>query len=159
MFGAILHGAVAAFGWLPHWGDKLKAASKAFDSFANGVEAKIRGIPKFIPINIHATFTASALAAGYLGHHASGGRIGGSGWSIVGEQGPELIYAPGAMVKSNSESKQIAGVSGWSGAGGGAGEVHLHFHNSVITSKKDAADLVYDAIQTLKRTRRIQAAT
>jgi hypothetical protein len=33
VFGSILHGAVAAFGWVPWWGGQLRNASKNFDNF------------------------------------------------------------------------------------------------------------------------------
>jgi len=163
MFGSLIHGAAAAFGWLPHWGSKIKEASRMFDSFANGVEAKIRGIPKFVPINIHATFTATALAAGYLGKHAGGGRIAPYGWSWVGEGGAELVQAgpEGLNVKSHSQSQ--AAVASMLGAGGSAGiastgiggDVHVHFHNSIVASQRQAEDLILAAITQLKRTRRL----
>jgi hypothetical protein len=37
----------------------------------------------------------------------------------------------------------------------GGGDVHIHFHNSVIASKKQAEDLVVDAVNSAKRSRRL----
>ena len=43
-FGKFLDSAVAAFGWIPGIGDKLRAAKKKFDTFAAGVNAALARI-------------------------------------------------------------------------------------------------------------------
>ena len=44
VFSAIVHGAAAAFGWVPGIGGKLKTARKAFDDFRRGVDSDLRGL-------------------------------------------------------------------------------------------------------------------
>lgn len=154
-FGAIIHGAATAFGWVPGVGGKLKKADSAFKSFAASVDKTLRGIDTFVPINIHATFTATAQAAGYLGHHARGGYVNPGDWSWVGENGPELVQAgrSGLTVKSNSASMAMTS-SGGGWAGGGS--VHFHFHGPVAGNKKAVTDMVVAGYNDAKRTRRIR---
>jgi hypothetical protein len=44
VFSAIVHGAAAAFGWMPGIGGKLKAARKAFDDFRKIADKALHGI-------------------------------------------------------------------------------------------------------------------
>lgn len=44
VFSAIVHGAAAAFGWVPGIGGKLKKARSAFDDFRKGVDKSITGL-------------------------------------------------------------------------------------------------------------------
>ncbi|MFF8901662.1 phage tail protein [Streptomyces lydicus] len=60
---------------------------------------------------------------------ATGGIIGAAGggprsaWTLVGEQGPEIVDLPyGSRVRSNSDSRRMAGAAG----GGGAVVLELH---------------------------------
>lgn len=49
VFGAIIHGAASAFGWVPGLGGKLKSAAHAFDVFrsdVNGAIEKIKGVKR-----------------------------------------------------------------------------------------------------------------
>jgi len=42
-YGVIVHGAAAAFGWIPDIGPKIKGARDAFDKFSRGVDTGMRG--------------------------------------------------------------------------------------------------------------------
>lgn len=44
IFSAIVHGAAAAFGWVPGIGGKLKKARSEFDTFRRGVDTALHGI-------------------------------------------------------------------------------------------------------------------
>lgn len=46
VYSAILHGAAAAFGWIPGIGDKIKGARDAFDTFSGGVDKAMGGAAK-----------------------------------------------------------------------------------------------------------------
>ncbi len=46
VFAAILHGAAAAFGWIPGLGGKLKDARDGFDTFSRGVDTAMGGAAK-----------------------------------------------------------------------------------------------------------------
>lgn len=53
VFGAIVHGAADAFGWIPGLGDKLKGAAADFDDFRDSVNAALDGITPNKTIVIH----------------------------------------------------------------------------------------------------------
>jgi phage-related protein len=61
--GTLLHGAAAAFGWVPGIGPKLKGAAKEFDKFAKAVNGSLDGITSDKTITIHA-LTAAQTAQG-----------------------------------------------------------------------------------------------
>jgi hypothetical protein len=63
VIGAIVHGAAAAFGWVPGIGGKLKTAAKEFDKFKTAVNNSLDGITPTKTITITA-LTASQTAAG-----------------------------------------------------------------------------------------------
>lgn len=46
VFSSILHGAAAAFGWIPGIGDKIKGARDGFDKFSRGVDTAMGGAAK-----------------------------------------------------------------------------------------------------------------
>jgi phage-related minor tail protein len=120
-FGRILDGAVAAFGWIPGIGPKLKAAQNQFHKFAAGVISDIEGIPEQRITTAHVELDRGSLyatrdtIARVLGSqvvsvglnargHASGGIAGGL--SRVGERGEELIRLPqGSMVYPHANTQ------------------------------------------------------
>jgi hypothetical protein len=62
--GALVHGAAAAFGWIPGLGPKLKAAAAKFDQFRDWVNGALDGIHKDIPVKVTVQLSGSkALAA------------------------------------------------------------------------------------------------
>lgn len=119
VIGALVHGAAAAFGWVPGIGGKLKAAARKFDEFRDSVNRSLSGI-KDKKIHVSLAFAKGELnnpatRADKLGF-ASGGRppVGVASW--VGEQGPELWVPdqPGTIVPNH----RLANI-GALGAGSG----------------------------------------
>jgi TP901 family phage tail tape measure protein len=114
-----------AFGWIPGLGPKLHDASKAFNSFAEGVKAAIDSIPTDVAISVHFDVNQNSLArargaakaarldsaygyahGGTISARASGGPS--TGPTVVGEHGPELVnLAPGSHVTSNPDTQRI----------------------------------------------------
>jgi TP901 family phage tail tape measure protein len=87
IWGAIIHGAAAAFGWIPGIGGKLKTAAAAFDRFRQNVTDSIRGIN-----GRNVTVSVDMLAAGpghvrVPGNRAGGGLISGPGTGTSDQAG------------------------------------------------------------------------
>jgi len=135
-FGTILHAAAEAWGWIPGLGPKLRAADARFAAFRDGVNRKLAGIhDKTVKIRILQVFTtvghavtdaaaliASRMATGGIKGAASGATS--SGWTWVGENGPELAkLPPGTAVRSAGDSRRMAGQ-------GGATHAIVHFEGS-----------------------------
>ena len=67
-----------------------------------------------LPTNMSVALGGTAPSASHYGHHATGGDIAGDQWSMVGENGPELMRLPGGShVFTNSQ------LGGMGGSGGG----------------------------------------
>lgn len=144
-FGAILHAAASAFGWIPGLGPKLVAADKKFAAFRDKVNHSLDGIrDKDVTIRVRQigvnVGSLAAQVAGIVSGRASGGIIGGaasggvrSNLTWVGENGPELIDAPaGTRVHSAIDSARIA--AGQGGGGMGAVMVQLVLDGKVIAT-------------------------
>lgn len=156
-FEKILDGAVAAFGWIPGIGPKLKEARDKFHGFAEGVKGAIEGIPEQRIVDVRVRLDRGSLYAARdkiadvlgstfvnagLGHKATGG-IGG-GLTEVGERGRELVRLPqGSMVYPSANTQLM------SGAGGGRVEVVLTLDPSGLSDDFD------QMIMKKLRTRRI----
>jgi hypothetical protein len=84
--GATLHGAVDLIGWIPGIGDKVKAASKAFDGFKAGVDANLNGaigtVGKWIAaLNLNNSISARAarsIVADFAAQQASATKANGA---------------------------------------------------------------------------------
>jgi hypothetical protein len=96
--GGIVHGAAAAFGWVPGLGGKLKDAAKAFDSFRDAVNASLDGIHdrkvsvEVIPTTKGAAFSGKvipALASGGIIPRTPGGRL-----ALIGEGNEDEAVIP-----------------------------------------------------------------
>lgn len=106
--GMIIHGAAAAFGWVPKIGDKLKGAAKSFDAFKDSVNRSLDGIKdtKDIRINLKGTKQQLAMVPGYNkprygaagpGALFAGGPMQAGKPYVVGELGPELLKTASGM--------------------------------------------------------------
>ena len=96
-------GKLPNFGWATDAANKMHGAADA----ARALAGNINDIPKDVTIFIKTAI--QSLPPGMVPGHASGGRNISAGWSLVGEQGPELMYIPnGADIYSNAESKAMA---------------------------------------------------
>ena len=125
--GVIIHGAAAAFGWVPGLGGKLKSAARKFDTFRDQVNAALGGITTKLSINVafHAQMDANIRKAMSLGGQlsattargahgktafASGTNFAPGGVALVGERGPELVNLPrGSRVHTASETARMGG--------------------------------------------------
>jgi hypothetical protein len=120
VFSAIIHGAAAAFGWMPGIGGKLKAARHAFDEFRtvadkalHGIQAEIktekakreaRGFAAYLkrlgatPITFDLYTRTHAQRPGQTySQHAAGGYLT-EGWNLINERGSEWLYKQGSQV-------------------------------------------------------------
>lgn len=132
MFGRIIDGAAAAFGWIPGIGPKIEAARNKFHSATDGIlndlkkaqQAATSGINVAIRVtglgNLSAASHAIANLVGSsvvsvgLGHRAAGGISGGL--TEVGEHGRELVRLPtGSMVYPEANANQMSARSNGSG--------------------------------------------
>jgi TP901 family phage tail tape measure protein len=112
VFGAIIHGAAFAFGWVPGLGPKLQQAAGWFDGFKDNVNTSLDAIQTKLQVNIdtaqaranvealHSDFvnqvwTVQAKVQGQgtvlLPGHASGGFVQAGVPTIVGENHPEVF--------------------------------------------------------------------
>ena len=129
VFGAIVHGAAVAFGWMPGIGGKLKAADRAFKDFRKSVDNSLRGLKVDLD-TAQATHRLGKFAHDWAllhnkqidlttyikrvilpevrtpsGSHDSripGKATGGpvrDGWFTVGERGYELGYKHGSQLQ------------------------------------------------------------
>lgn len=142
----VVDGAAVALEWIPGIGPKLKAAKKAFDTFADGVNKTLDGVHDK---NVNVTF--SAVYAGDWQTYRSGERstsgraMGGivgaasgmitSGMTLVGEQGPELVrMAPGSQVIPAGTTRNMLG----GGSGGGQIEHTIRFEGNTDSAFANA---------------------
>lgn len=108
--GAIIDGAVKAFGWIPGIGDKLRGAQAQFHAFKDSVNAALGQVQDR---NVTITARVVQIGQGTLANKriplfAGGVRDFGGGLALVGERGPEIVYLPPhSDVYSNSESRQM----------------------------------------------------
>src|SRR6266702_136610 len=101
VFGAIIHGAATAFGWVYGIGGKLRGAAKAFDHFRESVDSSLQGIQdKTVNVSVAMTSRTNPYPGGIGGRAAEGGRIRGPG-------GPTSDMA-GLFALSNDEYVQPA---------------------------------------------------
>jgi hypothetical protein len=128
----IIHAAAAAFGWIPGLGPQLTEAAHNFDVFEAHVLGNMSGIRgaaalttgAFSQLAGAAGAAAAAAAAAASGvtinqphqnktrQYASGGVVAAAGWSLVGENGPELVRMPaGATVYPAGPSAGMLGGS------------------------------------------------
>jgi hypothetical protein len=122
VFSAIVHGAAAAFGWVPKIGPQLKAARSAFDDFRKGVDKSLHGLQvqldtanaigklhnfraqlallhdKTISIQTYVSRVITPDVRKTYSQHAAGGKFT-EGWNLYGERGPEWAYKQGATVQ------------------------------------------------------------
>lgn len=96
VFGAIVHGAASAFGWVPGVGGKLKSARDKFDQFRD----QVNGI--FDDVNHHAVVKP---------------RINQQALSAVGVQLQSSTQYWSALLNNVGKNAKLPGVNG--GAGGG----------------------------------------
>lgn len=149
-FQVLLHGAVTAFGWIPGLGDKLKAASKNFDEFADSVRAKLdalNGKTVDVHVKVHVSDTGVKGLVGGKGINiiqafAEGGTPDPRFPALVGEQGPEILYQ--GTVYPLGPGRTPSPVAG--GAGDILGVV-------VVRHEKANGEHLRDELLTLKRRR------
>lgn len=133
-FARILDAGVAAFGWLPGIGAKLRTAKAQFADARKDINAELQKIKdRDVKIRIRTFGLAAGNAAVSIAEklaglgYASGGIVGQlpqigqaatggvrGGLTLVGERGPELAdLSPGSRVYSNGDSmRMMAGAGG-----------------------------------------------
>jgi len=147
--GIIVHGAAAAFGWIPGLGPKLKDAASEFDKFFLKVDNELdRLAGKKVDVRVQASYTGPAARAftsrTNIRAMASGG-IGG-GLTLVGERAAELVDLPqGSRVRSGADTQRIlAGMA----AGGGQGGAEGRFEAAAVPRTGDR--LMDEIIRSLR---------
>ena len=151
--GAIINGAAKAFGWVPGIGPKLRQAAAWFNDFKVKVNNQLGGIkdrnPK-VTAHTHGKGEVDALgnsvsrlhnkdiyvtghvngaaafnvAQGFLPRHARGTDYAPGGWSLVGEEGPELVNMPrGSHVIPTARSARMMS--------GGDGGIHITINGAL----------------------------
>lgn len=119
-------GNIPGFGWAKTAGDAMQSAADKARNLAQG----ITDIPDHKNISIAMTVSQAIQSAipgmgSSAPAHASGGRNLKAGWSLVGEEGPELMFVPnGADIYSNPESKAMATPT--TQPGGGPSTFHIY---------------------------------
>ena len=121
-FGMMVHGIALAFGWLPGIGPKLKDAAKKFDAFAKQVNNALDGIQRNVNINFTINgrravmgSTGRVTVSGFkVGMQAGGGPARAGRFSLVGEQGPELVQwgGNGTVIPAPQTAAMLGGGSG-----------------------------------------------
>ena len=123
-FGMLLDSAVAAFGWIPGIGPKLKQAQKDFENFRDKVNLALDAIldkDVHVHVQVDQRGVAAPTASGTITAlgHVSGRRLMaaggyGSGWTMAGEHGPELINlgASGRVYNNGQTQRMMAGAGG-----------------------------------------------
>lgn len=142
IFGSILDAAVAALGWVPGLGPKLKGAQQKFKEFRDKANTYLDGIDKSVDVTAtirmrvvglavaNAALSTARILAGYKrAGGIQGAATGGSrsNMTMVGEDGPELVdLGAGARVLTNGDSKRALQSMG----GGGSSTVVFKFDPS-----------------------------
>lgn len=122
MFGMMVNGAAAAFGWIPGIGPKLKKAADDFNSFFRKVDDELdRLAGKKVDVYVNASYTGAAArtfqSRNVIRAMATGG-IGG-GYTMLAERGRELLELPhGTMVRSNPDTENMLMRAMAAGGGG-----------------------------------------
>jgi hypothetical protein len=122
--GWIIHGAAAAFGWVPIIGGKLKGAAKAFDQFRDNVNKALGGINgRTVNVGVAMTSSSNPYPGGISGRAAAGmyvaaGRPGVDDQLILAQRG-ELVV-PTAMVRAGAVDHLRGQIPGFA-AGGAVG--------------------------------------
>ena len=120
--GLIVHGAAAAFGWIPGLGSKLQGAAKAFDVFKANVNASLGGINgRTVNVSVAMTSKTNPYPGGISGRAASGLYIDqGTGPTaddvLIRASKGELIV-PANMVKSGAVDHLRGAIPGFAGGG------------------------------------------
>ncbi len=137
--GFIIHGAAAAFGWIPGIGPKLKTAAKEFDKFKNGVNAALDKIKTNKTVTIKTIVTGNGaklverdskgqseflvVGSGQRARATGGSVLSGTPY-LVGEHGPEL-FTPGRSGEITPNNQL--------GSLGGAPEIHVYIGDQELT--------------------------
>ena len=133
LFPRLYHGVESVMDDIRHaiasvWDDVRNDAAHLIDDIVNffeGLANKVIGFIDMIKNAINSIPGASMIGlahGGIVGAAAGGPR---SGWTTVGEMGPELVRLPlGSQVYSNAQSQ---GMLGGGGGGGGTYTVQLEF--------------------------------
>lgn len=112
--GALLHGAAAAFGWVPKIGDKLVGAADAFDRFRDRVNAALDGIHSEKDIHLNVTTKQSVLLSSInkprVPHGATGGIVTQPTLALIGEAGPEAVVPLNRTAGSSPLPPSASGV-------------------------------------------------
>ena len=126
--GLIVHGAAAAFGWVPGLGGKLKTAARAFDQFRNDVNTALGGINnKTVNVSVAMTSATNPYPGGISGRKAAGGIITGG---VAGQDSVPILAMPGevvvptAMVRAGAVDHLRGRLPGFA-AGGAVGGVNV----------------------------------
>lgn len=152
LVGAVIHGAAAAFGWVPGLGPKLKTAAKAFDTFRDGVNAALSGIhDKTVLVNIKAQGNTQLLTGQYAGKViplAEGGLVRakpGGTLALLAEQGHDEMVVP----MSGPNAPRGAKTAGVRGLGGG----DTYVINVASLDPKESGRLVLQSLLAFQRQR------
>jgi SLT domain-containing protein len=135
VFSGIIHGAAAAFGWVPGLGGKLRGAAAAFDRFRANVNKSLGGINgRTVNVSVAMTSSSNPYPGGISGRKAAGGRITGPGGPADDRAGLYALSNNEWVIRANSASRygpaEMAAVNegraviGYA-AGGGVG-VNVH---------------------------------
>jgi TP901 family phage tail tape measure protein len=88
-----------------------------------------------------------------IGHYADGGLLGGA---------PIRLFDQGGFWPSGTLGANLSGRTEYvnpRGGRSGGGDIHLHFHDSVITTREAAKDLVVQGLKDAKRARQLPELT
>ena len=136
--GLIIHGAAAAFGWVPGLGGKLKTAAKAFDKFKDDVNKSLGGINnKTVNVSVAMTSKSNPYPGGISGRAASGMFVSqGTGPTaddqlILASKG-ELVV-PTRLVRAGAVDHLRGQIPGFAG-GGVVVSAHTPSHAQVESS-------------------------
>ena len=122
VFGAIIHGAASAFGWIPGLGGKLKGAAAAFDVFRANVNKSLGGINgRTVNVSVAMTSKTNPYPGGISGRAASGMYVSqGTGPTaddvLIRASRGELIV-PANMVRAGAVDHLRGVIPGFAGGG------------------------------------------
>lgn len=155
--GGIINGAARAFGWVPGLGPKLRRAADWFNDFKKDVNRALDGTKDRKKITFSTpgadtaisnlrtikrlmhdirsakparTPTGGGLIGAGLGRNAVGASFWRGGATVVGERGPEIVYAPrGASIDPHPRARAASAP-----AEGGHYTIDLRLDGKVIQS-------------------------
>ena len=120
-FGSILHGAAAAFGWIPGLGGQLKAAAAKFDEFHRRVDSALSFKNKTITVPVSfVTAPGGTHGPKPSGGYAAGGMITGGVAgrdSVPGLLMPGELIVPAAMVRGGAVDHLRGQLPGFAAGG------------------------------------------